>query len=90
MNRDLQSALDELKRSTREIRKLQNGLQVVCAWTKQVKVGDKWMAPDEFLITQLHLKISHGISPEGEREFEQGQETVQETEPSKEAEDWRN
>lgn len=69
-NDELRRALDELERSTQEIRKLQNGLQVVCAWTKQIKVGDKWMTPDEFLSTQLHLKISHGISPEALREVE--------------------
>jgi hypothetical protein len=65
----LQKALDELKQSTEEIRKLQNGLQVVCAWTKQIRVGDKWMTPDEFLSTQLHLKITHGMSPAASREF---------------------
>jgi len=70
MNIDLQQALEELKRSTAEIRKLQNGLQVVCAWTKQIKVGEKWMTPDEFLSSQLHLKISHGMSPEASRDFE--------------------
>lgn len=70
MNMDLQKALEELKRSTEEITKLQNGLQVVCAWTKQIKVGDQWMTPDEFLSTQLHLKISHGMSPQASREFE--------------------
>lgn len=70
VNLDLKHALDELQRSTEEIRKLQNGLQVVCAWTKQIKVGDQWMTPDEFLSTQLHLKISHGMSPEATREFE--------------------
>jgi hypothetical protein len=70
MNGDLQKALDELKQSTEEIRKLQNGLQVVCAWTKQIRVGDQWMTPDEFLSTQLHLKISHGMSPAASREFE--------------------
>jgi hypothetical protein len=71
MNLDLQKALDELKRSTEEITKLQKGLQVVCAWTQQIKVGDKWMTPDEFLSTQLHLKVSHGMSPEASRDFEQ-------------------
>lgn len=70
MNDELKNALEELKRSTEEIRKLQNGLQVVCAWTKQIKVGDQWMTPDEFLSSQLHLKISHGISPQASREFE--------------------
>lgn len=70
MNVELRSALDELKRSTEEIRKLQNGLQVVCAWTKQIKVDDQWMTPDEFLSTRLHLKISHGMSPKATREFQ--------------------
>lgn len=63
-NEDLRHALEELTTSTEEIRKLQNGLQVVCAWTKQIKVGDQWMAPDEFLSSQLHLTLSHGMSPE--------------------------
>lgn len=64
VNDDLRRALHELNASTEEIRKLQNGLQVVCAWTKQIKVGDRWMAPDEFLSSQLHLTLSHGMSPE--------------------------
>jgi K+-sensing histidine kinase KdpD len=78
-NRDLQKALEDLKNSTEEIRKLQNGLQVVCAWTKRIKVGDQWMTPDEFLSTQLHLKLSHGMSPEASREFEK--ELQRTTEP---------
>ncbi|HWD91299.1 MAG TPA: hypothetical protein VG938_03020 [Verrucomicrobiae bacterium] len=70
MNVELKGALDELKRSTEEIRKLQSGLQVVCAWTKQIKVDDQWMTPDEFLSARLHLKVSHGMSPEASREFQ--------------------
>jgi hypothetical protein len=70
-NTELQKALEDLKRSTEEIRQLQDGLQTVCAWTKRIKVGEQWMTPDEFLSTQLHLKITHGISPEASREFEE-------------------
>lgn len=70
MNRDLHKALADLKRSTEEIRQLQNGLQVVCAWTKRIKVGEEWMAAEEFLSKQLHLKLTHGMSPEACREFE--------------------
>lgn len=69
-NRELRRSLEELARSTEEIRKLQDGLQVVCAWTKQIKVGDTWMTADEFLTDRLHLKLTHGISPQGAREFE--------------------
>jgi len=69
INSDLKNAMEELKRSTEEITKLQQGLQVVCAWTQRIKVGDQWMSPDEFLSSQLHLKITHGISPEGRQKF---------------------
>ncbi len=69
-NEDLYRAVEELRRSTEEIRRLQNGLQVVCAWTKQIKVGDRWMTPDEFLSSHLHMKITHGMSPEATRQFE--------------------
>ncbi len=63
-NEELRIALEKLEASTEEIRKLQSGLQTVCAWTKRIKVGEEWMTPDEFLSTQLHLQLSHGISPE--------------------------
>jgi hypothetical protein len=33
------------------------------------------MTPDEFLSTRLHLKISHGMSPEASREFQDGLKT---------------
>jgi hypothetical protein len=68
-NDGLRVALEKLQASTEEIRKLQSGLQTVCAWTKQIKVGDRWITPDEFLSTHLHLKLTHGISPEGRREM---------------------
>lgn len=70
MNIDLQKALEDLKRSTEEIRKLQDGLQVVCAWTHRIKVGEEWMTPDQFLKTQLRLKLSHGMSPEASQKFQ--------------------
>jgi hypothetical protein len=69
-NDELRVALDEIRRSTEEIRRLQSGLQVVCAWTKRVKVGDEWMTPEQFLATRLGLKLSHGISPDALRELE--------------------
>lgn len=69
-NHELRKSLEELARSTEEIRKLQDGLQVMCAWTKRIKVGDEWVTADEFLATKLQLKLTHGISPEGMRLFE--------------------
>lgn len=80
VNQELETTLRKLEESTDRIRQLQNGLQVVCAWTNQIKVGDQWMTPDEFLSSQLHLKISHGMSPEATRQFEQEIRSVGETE----------
>ena len=71
-NEELRRALEALERSTEEVRKLQSGLQVVCAWTQRIQVGDEWMTPDEFLTKRLNLKLTHGISPEGIRKFEEG------------------
>jgi hypothetical protein len=65
----LQTALDELEASTIEVRNLQRDLQIVCAWTKRIKVGDEWMSPEEFLRSKLHLKLGHGISPEAAQEI---------------------
>ena len=62
-------AHQELSRSTEEIRELQNQLQVVCSWTKRIEVDGKWIPIDEFLTKQLHLKLTHGISPEASRRF---------------------
>jgi hypothetical protein len=70
MSRDLQKSLADLEASTEEIRKLQAGLVVACAWNKQIQVGDRWMTPEEFLTTHLHLTITHGISPEGVLELD--------------------
>ncbi len=64
----LQKALDELNRSTEEIRRLQGQLQVVCAWTKRVNVDGKWVSIGEFLTDKLHAKVSYGVSPEAMQE----------------------
>ncbi len=69
VNRELQKSLEELSKSTEEIRKLQSGLQTVCAWTKRIKVGEQWVTPEEFLRDQLHLKLTHTISPEASYAF---------------------
>jgi K+-sensing histidine kinase KdpD len=63
-SRKLQKALDELKESTEQITKLQNSLQVVCAWTKRINVNGKWLSADEFLTEQLKAQVSYGVSPE--------------------------
>ena len=70
-------ALVELSRSTQEIRELQSQLQVVCSWTKRIEVDGKWIPIDEFLAKRLHLKLTHGISPEASRRFREQAEGTQ-------------
>ena len=61
---ELAATLADLSRSTEEIRKLQSGLQIVCAWTKRIQVDGQWMPLDQFLSDKLHVSISHTISPD--------------------------
>lgn len=44
------------------VRKLQVGLVTVCAWTKQVRLGDTWVPADVYLEDRFGLRITHGIS----------------------------
>jgi hypothetical protein len=77
--RELEKALADLQDSTREIGKLQSELQVVCAWTKRLRLEGKWVTLDEFLTSKLNVRISHGISPEALAEIKR--ELSQDTPP---------
>jgi K+-sensing histidine kinase KdpD len=66
---ELEKVLADLRQSSEEVQKLQDQLQVVCAWTKRIRVEGKWMTMEEFLKDHLHFKLSHGISPEAMEKF---------------------
>jgi uncharacterized membrane protein len=68
---ELQKTVAELEHATAEIRKLQGKLQVVCAWTKRIKVEGKWITYEEFLKRHLNINLSHGISPEAQNKLMQ-------------------
>jgi len=69
--RELLKALAELRQVTAEVHKLQSQFQVICAWTKRIRVDGEWMTIEEFLKKYLKLKISHGISPEAQDKIDQ-------------------
>jgi K+-sensing histidine kinase KdpD len=69
INQALKKSLEDLAKFTEEIQKLQSGLQIVCAWTKRIKVGEQWLTPEEFLKDKFHLKLTHTISPEAYQEI---------------------
>jgi PAS domain S-box-containing protein len=54
----------ELLAATGRIKELRGGLIKICAWTKRIHIGDRWIPTDEFLREHLQLKVSHGISDE--------------------------
>ena len=35
----------------------------VCAWSNEVKVGERWVSLTEYLTGQAGMRVSHGISP---------------------------
>ena len=77
VGQELEKALDGLRRSTEEARKLQGQLQVVCAWTKRINVEGRWVALDEFLTNTLNTKITYGVSPEAMQEVLHSAETAE-------------
>jgi K+-sensing histidine kinase KdpD len=68
VRKELEKALDEIRRSTEETRRLQGQLQVVCAWTKRINLEGRWVALDEFLTNKLNTQITYGVSPEAMQE----------------------
>ena len=68
VRRELEKALEEIRRSTEETRRLQGQLQVVCAWTKRINIEGRWVALDEFLTSKLNTQITYGVSPEAMQE----------------------
>jgi len=68
VRQELEKALDEIRRSTEETRRLQGQLQIVCAWTKRINLEGRWVALDEFLTHKLNTQITYGVSPEAMQE----------------------
>ncbi len=64
VRKELETALEASRRAADELHRLQDHMQVVCAWTKRINVEGRWVALDEFLTEQLKAKVSYGVSPE--------------------------
>jgi PAS domain S-box-containing protein len=60
----------QLAEAAAKIKALQEGLLKVCTWTKRIQVDGKWVPIDEFLIDQLHLKLTPATSLQGSRMFD--------------------
>jgi hypothetical protein len=56
--------LEKLRASHARIESLQRSVLTICAWTKTVWDGQRWMPVEEFLSEHLDIPVSHGISEE--------------------------
>jgi PAS domain S-box-containing protein len=72
VEREKEELLAKLQRSNSEIMNLRSKLLTICAWTKRVRCNDRWMTVDEFLVNELGLNLTHGMSAEAEEEFMKG------------------
>ncbi|RYD73221.1 MAG: PAS domain S-box protein [Verrucomicrobiaceae bacterium] len=64
MLQEKDSLIQQLQVSASEIKRLQEHLITVCAWTKRIRYNGEWMMADKFLIQHLGLTLTHGISDE--------------------------
>lgn len=64
MNRIVVAAFAERFRAAhREKARIDAENLTVCAWSKQVRVGDTWLPFDTFLTEVLELDVTHGLAP---------------------------
>lgn len=59
-----------------EVSSEQDRLLTVCAWTKQIRVGEEWLSFETFIETRLGLKVSHGIHPDATTQFLEGGDEI--------------
>jgi PAS domain S-box-containing protein len=75
---DKEKLLEEVQRSHSEIVDLRSKLLTICAWTKQVRCNDQWMPVDEFLVSELGLNLTHGMSADAEAQLMKEEEGMNE------------
>ncbi|MBS0663371.1 MAG: hypothetical protein JSR48_08895 [Verrucomicrobia bacterium] len=64
-----QEALQRVEAATAEVRAMEGTFQTVCSWTQKIRDGDEWITLEEYLERHLKIRLTHGMSPEGQRIF---------------------
>lgn len=62
-NAELQEALDQ-------VRRLEQSLVTMCAWTRKIQMDGRWVPVEEFLLSKFGVRVSHGISDDALRNME--------------------
>lgn len=58
---ELKSRNEKLQASLDHVARLEHAMLKICAWTKQVNVGGKWITIEEYLSEHLGLVLTHGV-----------------------------
>lgn len=56
----------------RWIKRLQEGLVTMCAWTRKVRHDGRWISVEDYLAQRFGIMVSHGICEEKARELRDG------------------
>lgn len=68
-NECLEKAVSDLEVSLAQVRKMQEQIQLVCAWTNRIKHEGRWMQFEEFFAKNLNMRFSHGMSEEAAKQM---------------------
>lgn len=58
---------EELQAALAEVRRLEESLVTMCAWTRRVRVDGRWVSVEEYLRDRFGVRVSHGISEDAAR-----------------------
>ena len=69
---ELRRANEELRAALDQVRRLEESLVTMCAWTRTIRMDGRWVPVEEFLREKFGVRVSHGISDEALRRMQGG------------------
>jgi len=69
LTKEREVALCESQEANAKLRELEGSFQTICAWTHLIKDGDEWITLEQYLERHMKVRLTHGMSPEGQRLF---------------------
>lgn len=73
LNRELdervRSRTRELEASLKELNRMRSTMVRICAWTKRIEDGGRWVSYEEFMQKHFDIRFTHGISEDAWEKF---------------------
>jgi hypothetical protein len=69
VGRELEKALDELRKTNAKVHELQGDVFVMRAWTWHIRDEGHWISLEDFVSRHPGMAPAHGIPPEGLRQL---------------------